>query len=55
MDKQQVWMKMLRKGNACVLLVAMQTGAYTVESSMELPQLKMELPYDTVILLLGII
>ena len=29
---------MWRKGNPCVLLVGMQTGAATVESSMELPQ-----------------
>ena len=34
----------------------MQTGAATVESSMELPKktLKMDLPYDPVIPLLGI-
>ena len=30
--------RMWRKGNAFVLLVRMQTGAATVESSMEIPQ-----------------
>ena len=44
-----------RKGHPSALLVGMQTGAATVESSMELPQkLKMKLPYDTVTPLLGI-
>ena len=46
---------MWRKGNPCALLVGMQTGAATVESSMEIPQkLKMKLPYELVVLLLGI-
>ena len=46
---------MWRKGNLFFLLVGMQTGAATVESSMELPQkIKMELPNDPVIPLLGI-
>ena len=37
------------------LLVGTQTGAATVESSMKLPQkLKMELPYDPAIPLLGL-
>ena len=46
---------MWRKGNPLALLVGMQTGAATVESSMELLQkLKMELPYDPVTPLLGI-
>ena len=44
-----------RKGNTFVLLVGMQTGVATVESSMEIPQkVKMDLPFDPVILLLGI-
>ena len=43
------------KGNSSALLVGMQTGAATVESSMEIPQkLKMDLPFDPVIPLLGI-
>ena len=43
------------KGNLPVLLVRMQTGAATVENTTELLQkLKMELPYDPVIPLLGI-
>ena len=29
---------MWRKGTSCVLLVGMQTGAATMESSMEIPQ-----------------
>ena len=46
---------MWRKGNPCSLLVGMQIGAATVESSMEIPQkLKMDLPFDPVIPLLGI-
>ena len=46
---------MWRKGNTFVLLVGMQTGVATVESSMEIPQkVKMDLPFDPVILLLGI-
>ena len=37
------------------MLVGMQTGAATVQSSMELPQnLKMEKPHDPAIQLLGI-
>ena len=47
---------MWRKGNAFALLVGMQTGAATVESSMEIPQ-KIKnvdtLPFDPVIPLLG--
>ena len=35
--------RMRRKGNPSALLVGMQTGAATVENSMEFPQ-KMELP-----------
>ena len=45
----------VEKGNTLVLLVGMQTGAATVESSMEIPQkLKMDLSFDPVIPLLGI-
>ena len=47
--------RMWRKGNPCALLVGMQTGEATVENNMEFPQkLKMELPFDPAILLLGI-
>ena len=36
-----------RKGNPHALFVGMQTGAATMENSMEVPQkLKMEPPYD---------
>ena len=43
---------MWRKGNPSALLVGMQTGAATVENSMEFPQkIKMELPFDPVILI----
>ena len=46
---------MCRKWNPTALLVGMQTGAATVENSMEFPQkLKMDLPFDPVIPLLGI-
>ena len=46
---------MWSKGSPSALLVGMQIGAVTVESSMEIPQkLKMYLPFDPVILLLGI-
>ena len=37
-NKQQVLGRMRRKGNPNALLVGMQTGAATVEDSMELPQ-----------------
>ena len=37
----------VEKGNPFALLVGMQIGAATVESSMEIPQkLKMDLPFD---------
>ena len=36
-SKQQVLTEMWRKGNPSVLLGGMQTGAATVESSMEIP------------------
>ena len=48
---------MWRKGNPSALLVGMQTGEATVENSMDFPQktkLKMELPFDPVIPLLGL-
>ena len=46
---------MQRKRNPLALLVGMQTSAATLENSMEVPQkLKMELPYDPAITLLGI-
>ena len=48
--------KMWTKGSPSVLLMRMQTGAATVESSMEIPQ-KIKnvdtLPFDPVIPLLG--
>ena len=37
-NKQQVLVRMWRKGNPCAPLVGMQTGAATVESSIEFPQ-----------------
>ena len=37
-NKQQVLERMWRKGNPSALLVGMQTGEATVESSMEFPQ-----------------
>ena len=46
---------MWRKGNPSALLVGMQTGAATVKTvSNFLRKLKLELPHDTVIPLLGI-
>ena len=48
---ERVW----RKGNPPALLVGMEVGAATMENSMEFPQkLKIELPYDPAIPLLGI-
>ena len=37
-NKQQVLARLWRKGNPSTLLVGMQTGAATVESSVEFPQ-----------------
>ena len=37
-NKQQVLDRIWRKGNPSTLLVGMQTGAATVENSMEFPQ-----------------
>ena len=46
---------MWRKGNPGELLVGMQTGAATVENSMELPQkVKVDLSYNPAIPVLGI-
>ena len=45
--------RILREGNAFALL-GMQTGAATVESSMEFLQKIMDLPFDLAIPLLGI-
>ena len=45
---------MWRKGNPFALLVGMQAGTTTVESSMEIPQkMNMDLPFDPAIPLLG--
>ena len=47
--------RMWRNGNPLALLVGMQTGAATLENSVEVPQkLKIDLPYDPAITLLGI-
>ena len=47
--------RMRRNGNPRALLVGLQTGEATVENNMEFPQkLKMELPFDPVIPLLGL-
>ena len=54
-NKQQVLARLWKKGNPSILLVGMQTGAATVENSMEFPQkIKMELPFDPAIPLLGL-
>ena len=37
-NKQQVPARLWRKGNPSALLVGMQTGAVTVEDSLEFPQ-----------------
>ena len=47
--------RMRRNGNPLALLVGMQTGTATLENSVEVPKkLKIELPYDPAIALLGI-
>ena len=47
--------RMQRKGNPSALLVGMQTGEATVENSMEfLEKIKVEVPFDPVIPLLGL-
>ena len=49
-NKQQVLEMLWRKGNPSTLLVGMQTGAATVENSVELSQkINMEFPFDLVI------
>ena len=55
-NKKEVLMELWRKGNPSTLLVGMQTGAATVENSMEFHQKKkkMELPFVPAIPLLGI-
>ena len=46
---------MWRNGNPLALLVGMQTGAATLENSVEvLKKLKIDIPYDPAIALLGI-
>ena len=47
--------RMWRNGNPLALLVGIQTGAAALENSVEVPQkLKIDLPYDPAIALLGI-
>ena len=47
--------RMWRNGNPLALLVGMQTGAAALENSVEVPQkIKIDLPYDPAIALLGI-
>ena len=46
---ERVW----RKGNPLTLLVGMQTSTATMENSVEIPSLEIELPYDPAIPLLG--
>ena len=47
--------RMWRKGNPFTLLVGIQVGAASLEDSVEIPQeIKIELPYDPAIALLGI-
>ena len=47
--------RMWRNGNPLALLVGMQIGAATLENSVDVPQkLKIDLPYDPAIALLGI-
>lgn len=45
--RQQVLMRMWKKGNPCTLRLGMQITTSIMENSMEIPQkLKIELPYD---------
>ena len=54
-NKQQMLKRMWRKGNSSTLLVGLQTGAATMENSMDFPQkTKNELPFDLAIPLLGL-
>ena len=52
---KRVLARLWRKGNPSALLAGMQTGAATVENSMEFPRkIKVELPFDLAIPLLGL-
>ena len=52
-SNKQVWERLWRKGYPSALLVGMQTGATTMEKSLESPQkIKMDLPFDPAIPLL---
>ena len=54
-NKQQVLEMLWRKGNPSALLMGMQTSAATVENSVDfLRKLKMEMPFDPAIPLLGL-
>ena len=55
MHKWQVLLRMWRTGDSRALLVGMQTGAATVENSMEFPLKikKIKLPFDPMIPFLG--
>ena len=54
-NNQQVLARMWRKGNPSAQLVGLQTGAATVENSMEFPQkIKNRAAYDLAIPVLGI-
>ena len=53
-NKQQVLERMRRKGNPSALLVGMQTGASSVENSMEYPQKTKNGTFDMAIPLLGL-
>ena len=47
--------RMSKKGNSLPLLVGMQVGAANLKNTVEIPEeIKIELPYDPVIALLGI-
>ena len=46
--------RLWRKGNPSTLLVEMQTGAVTVENSMEFPHKTKKLPFDLAIAVLGL-
>lgn len=53
--KRQMLLRMRRRGNPYPLLVAVQTGAATVESSVEIPpKLEIDLPFDPAISFLGL-
>ena len=53
--RNSVLVRMWEKMNTCALLLGIQTDAATVENSMKVPQkIKIKLPYDPIIPLLGI-